>query len=149
MMRAPRAKMNSCLPNAHIPRNAILQPTLHRFCPARHPAACCGALGLPLVDGQKFYDPKYSSCSKLIYDISRERFGLGDSPDIVELVRWADIIDAARFPNAEMAVLRAEPALWLMTVVENHGDDAFLSRVVPRLLAEPLEDIARSPEIQV
>ena len=48
---------------------------------------------------------------------SREQFGLGDSPDIAELVRWADIIDAARFPSAEMAVLRAEPALWLMTVV--------------------------------
>jgi len=96
----------------------------------------------------KFYDPHYGSCTKLIYDISRERFGLGDSPDIVELVRWADIIDAARFPNAEMAVLRADPALWLMTVVENHGDDAFLSRIVPRLLVEPLEDVAKSPEIQ-
>ena len=91
--------------------------------------------------------PHYGSCTKLIYDVSRERFGLEDSPDIVELVRWADIIDAARFPNAEMAVLRADPAMWLMTVVENYGDDGFLSRIVPRLLTEPLEEIARSPEI--
>jgi nanoRNase/pAp phosphatase (c-di-AMP/oligoRNAs hydrolase) len=35
-----------------------------------------------------------------------------------------------------------------MTVVENHGDDAFLARIVPRLLAEPLEEVARSAEIQ-
>ena len=97
---------------------------------------------------QKFYDAHYGSCTKLIYDVSRERFGLTDTPIITELVRWADIIDAARFPSAEMAVDRAEPALWLMTVVENHGDDAFLTRLVPRLLAEPLEEIARSPEIQ-
>ena len=55
----------------------------------------------------KFYDADYGSCTKLIYDVSRERFGLEDSPDIVELVRWANIIDAARFPNPEMAVLRA------------------------------------------
>jgi hypothetical protein len=96
----------------------------------------------------KFYDPDYGSCTKLIYDVSRDRFGIADTPGIVELVRWADIIDAARFPTAEMAVTRAEPALWLMTVVENHGDDGFLSRVVPRLLGEPLEEIARSPEIQ-
>jgi hypothetical protein len=97
---------------------------------------------------QKFYDPHYGSCSKLIYDISRDHFGLDDTPTIAELVRWADIIDAARFPSAEMAVVRADPALWLMTVVENHGDDAFLTRLVPRLLAEPLEEIARSAEIQ-
>ncbi len=96
----------------------------------------------------KFYDPAYGSCTKLIYDISRTRFGLEDTPGIVELVRWADIIDAARFPTAEMAVLRGEPALWLMTVVENHGDDGFLSRIIPRLLAEPLEQIARSSDIQ-
>ncbi|HEX9296508.1 MAG TPA: hypothetical protein VF881_11755 [Polyangiaceae bacterium] len=97
---------------------------------------------------QKFYDPAYGSCTKLIYDISRTHFGLPDTPEIVELVRWADIIDAARFPTAEMAVVRAEPALWLMTVVENHGDEGFLSRMLPRLVTEPLEQIARSPEIQ-
>ena len=96
----------------------------------------------------KFYDPHYGSCTKLIYDVSRDRFGLPDSPIITELVRWADIIDAARFLSAEMAVVRADPALWLMTVVENHGDDAFLARLVPRLLTEPLEEIAKSPEIQ-
>jgi hypothetical protein len=97
---------------------------------------------------RKFYDPHYGSCTKLIYDVSRDKFAIEDTPEIVELVRWADIIDAARFPSAEMAVLRSEPALWVMTVVENHGDDAFLSRVVPRLLTEPLEEIAKSAEIQ-
>jgi hypothetical protein len=96
---------------------------------------------------QKFFDAGYGSCTKLIYDISRSRFQLADTPDIVELVRWADIIDAARFASAEMAVLREHPALWLMTVVENHGDESFLSRMVPRLLTEPLEEVARSPEV--
>src|SRR5262249_39049558 len=88
------------------------------------------------------------SCTKLVYDISKERFGLADTPDLVELVRWADIIDAARFPNAEMAVLREAPPLWLMTVVENHGDDDFLAKVIPRLLTEPLDAVARSADIQ-
>jgi hypothetical protein len=48
----------------------------------------------------KFYDPHYGSCTKLIYDVSRTTFGLPDTPIITELVRWADIIDAARFPSA-------------------------------------------------
>lgn len=97
---------------------------------------------------QKFYDAAYGSCSKLVYDVSREKFGLEDTPAIVELVRWADIIDSARFPSAEMAVMRSEPALWLMTVVEHDGDDAFLTKMVPQLLERPLDEVARSEEVR-
>ena len=61
-----------------------------------------------------------------------------------ELVRWADMIDSAAFPSAKMAVERAEPELQLMTVVEHLGDDAFLARMVPRLLEQPLADVARA-----
>ncbi len=62
-------------------------------------------------------------------------------------MRWADMIDSAAFPNAEMAVARAEPVLHLMTVVEHQGGDAFLTRMIPRLLEEPLEEIAKGKDI--
>ena len=53
------------------------------------------------------------------------------------------MIDTASFPTAEYAVERKEPVLQLMTVVEHMGDDAFLTRMVPRLLGdEPIEDPA-------
>lgn len=97
---------------------------------------------------QKFHDADYGSCAKLIYDISRDKFGLKDTQTIVELVKWADIIDAARFPSAEMAVMRKEPALQLMTVVEHDGGDAFLARMAPLLLERPLEEIARRQDVQ-
>ena len=54
----------------------------------------------------------------------------------------------ASFPSAQFAVERKDPVMQLMTVVEQHGDDAFLARMVPRLLAEPIEDVARSAEVQ-
>jgi hypothetical protein len=96
-----------------------------------------------------FHDGAYGSCTKLIADVGRARFGLGaDDPQVAELVRWADMIDSASFPSAQMAVARAEPVLQLMTVVENHGDDAFLARMVPRLLAEDVETVAKDPEVQ-
>jgi hypothetical protein len=63
-------------------------------------------------------------------------------------VRWADMIDSAAFPSAEMAVNRVEPVLQLMTVVEHHGDDAFLARMVPRVLEEPIDAVARAPDVQ-
>ena len=69
-------------------------------------------------------------------------------PGLIELVRWADIIDAARFPWAEMAVLRAAPALWLMTVVENYGDEASCRASFPASSRNRSTKIARSPEIQ-
>ncbi len=94
-----------------------------------------------------FHDGKYGSCTKLIADVGRARFGLDTSAE-AELVRWADIIDSASFPSAEMAVTRAEPVLQLMTVVENKGDSAFLEQMVPRLLNEPLDVVARAKDVQ-
>lgn len=93
-----------------------------------------------------FHDAGYGSCTKLIADVGRMRFGLDVAPS-AELVRWADMIDSAAFPSAEMAVARNEPVLHLMTVVEHNGNDAFLEQMVPRLLREPLGDVARAKDI--
>jgi hypothetical protein len=93
-----------------------------------------------------FHDGAYTSATKLIADIGRERFGL-DVGSMAELVRWADMIDSAAFPSATMAVERKEPELRLMTVVEHMGDDAFLSKMIPRLIERPLAEVARSPEV--
>jgi hypothetical protein len=93
-----------------------------------------------------FHDGKYGSCTKLIADIGKAQFGL-DTAECAELVRWADMIDSASFPNAEMAVLKTEPVLQLMTVVENKGTDAFLAAMIPRLLEQPLVEVARAPDV--
>jgi hypothetical protein len=101
---------------------------------------------LGLAAHRTFHDGTYGSCTKLIADIGARDFGL-DSAPMAELVRWADLIDSASFPNAEMAVARREPELVLMTVVEHMADAAFLAKYVPRLLEEPLAAVASSPEI--
>lgn len=93
-----------------------------------------------------FHDGGYGSCTKLIADVGRARFGL-DTSDLDGLVRWADMIDSASFPNAQMAVTKVEPVLHLMTVVENYANDEFITKMIPRLLAEPLEAVASSPDI--
>jgi hypothetical protein len=93
-----------------------------------------------------FHDGGYSSATKLIADVGVERFGLDPAPT-EELVRWADMIDSAAFPNAAMAVERKEPELRLMTVVENLGDDGFLAKMIPRLLERPLSEVARSADL--
>lgn len=92
------------------------------------------------------HDGAYGSCTKLVADVSERSFGLPRGP-LAEMVRWADIIDSAAFPNAEMAVAREEPALKLMTVVEAHGESDLIARLAPRLIHEPFEAVAASSEI--
>ena len=94
-----------------------------------------------------FYDPTYGSCTKLIDDVARRVYGV-EAPALSELVRWADIIDAARFSSAEAAVSRAEPVMQLASVVEHHGDTPFLQGIVPRLLQQSVSELARSADIQ-
>ncbi len=96
--------------------------------------------------GRMFFDPAYSSCTKLVADIGRERFGFMD-PALDELVAWADRVDAARFDTAEQAVDRNDPVMQLVSVVEHYGDDAFLNRLVPELSQKSLHDVARSRDV--
>lgn len=100
------------------------------------------------TSGHKFFDPAYGSCCKLIADVGQQRFGLDVAP-LEGLIRWADLIDAARFGSAQMAVELREPALQLMTVIEAHGDDAFLAPRIAQLAAgTSLDEIATAPEVQ-
>jgi hypothetical protein len=96
--------------------------------------------------GTFFHEGAYTSATKLIADVGHARYGLDTEPT-AELVRWADMIDSAAFPNAQMAVERADPELQLMTLIEHLGDDAFLTKMVPRLMERPLSEVARAEDV--
>ncbi|MBI5494777.1 MAG: phosphoesterase [Deltaproteobacteria bacterium] len=95
--------------------------------------------------GRKFYDPACTSCTKLITAVAQEKFGIRWE-DLAELVRWADIIDSARFESPGVAVELLEPALQLMTVIEV-SDDAFCTSLIPRLDAGGLA-VASAPDVR-
>jgi len=99
------------------------------------------------AEGKRFHNETYGSCTRLVADVARERFGFHD-PLLDPLVHWAEIIDSASFRDADQAVMRAEPELQLMSVLEHHGDAAMLERIIPRLAHEPLSDLALSAEVQ-
>ena len=100
--------------------------------------------------GQKFFDPAAPSCSILIWRVIEERFGWRpDDPagTWAELVRWADIIDAARFESARVAVELAEPALRIMTWLEHNREPALTHRLIGALGTAPLSELAAEPWI--
>lgn len=60
------------------------------------------------TSAKKFFDPKAPSCTGFISKILRERFGY-EAEFFKETIYWADIIDAARFPDAKTAVALEGP----------------------------------------
>ena len=97
--------------------------------------------------GKYFYDPDYSSCTKLIADVAWRHYAIND-PMLHDLVHWADLVDSARFESPEQAISRVDPIMRMVSVVEHYGDDAFLTRLVPELLKRPLVEVASSKSIE-
>ena len=97
------------------------------------------------VSGKKFYDPTFKSCTKFLATVAREKFGF-ERPELDELIRWADIIDGAQYPDARTAVELGAPAMKLTLVIEAAGGDVSRKMIgwMPR---RSLEDIASEPEI--
>src|ERR1039458_6843285 len=65
---------------------------------------------------KKFYGPDYLSCTKFIAHIAATRFGYR-APELDDLVRWADLIDGARYADVRTAVEMREPAIQLTLVI--------------------------------
>ncbi len=93
------------------------------------------------TSGHKFYDPGARSCTKFEARVLEELFGW-DARPFEELVRWADIIDGAQFPDARTAVALEAPALRLMTWIENNKDTALKTRLIEELQVRAIADIA-------
>src|SRR5581483_2097174 len=97
--------------------------------------------------GLKFYDPSFSSCTMFIAHVAREKFGF-DAPDLAELVKWADVIDGARYTDAEEAVELRAPAAQLTLVIESAKGSEIIHKIIRWMRACTLEEIMRQPEIQ-
>lgn len=96
---------------------------------------------------KKFFDPTYKSCTSWIARVAHDRFGFDASP-VQELVRWADIVDAALFASAEAAVEMRDPAMKLTLAIEATPGHEFLQQLIPELAYRPLTEIVEGPLVQ-
>ncbi len=96
---------------------------------------------------RQFFDPTYLSCTAWIAHIAQTRFGMDIAP-LEELIRWADIVDGAKYESAEAAVGMAAPAMKLTMVIEGAPDSETVQRFIPLLTAMPLADVLAQPWVQ-
>lgn len=99
------------------------------------------------TSGRKFHDSAATSCAGYIARIVRDRFAC-DLAAHAELIRWAEVIDAAAFPDPRMPVDLDEPALLLMAFVESNQDLALVGPFIDDLLARPLAELAGADYVQ-
>ena len=92
----------------------------------------------------KFYDPEYKSCTMLIADVTRQKFGFDTAP-LRDLIHWGDIIDGAQFPTAQSAVELAEPATQLALVIEAAPENGLPAKIIPEVAYQPLSEVVKSP----
>jgi hypothetical protein len=64
---------------------------------------------------------------------------------LTELIRWADIVDGAKYESPESAVEMAAPAMKLTLVIESTQDPAFVPRLIPLLTQMPLAEVLQQP----
>jgi hypothetical protein len=97
--------------------------------------------------GRKFLDTTRKSCTELIADTARTRFGFAEEM-LEPLVHWAHIIDGALYESAAQCVELGAPALQLMQVIESDPDDLFIERIIRELTLRPLDEVALGEEVQ-
>ena len=97
--------------------------------------------------GKKFHGPDYRSCTKFIVETCQKKFGFS-APDLDDLVRWADLIDGAQYPDTKTAVEMREPATQLTLVIEGASDPLFCVRLIPKLTCQSLDEIMSTPEVR-
>lgn len=97
--------------------------------------------------GKKHHDPTFTSCTKFIVEVVRSKYGF-DSSHLAELIRWADIIDSAQFPDARSAVELRQPAMKLMMVIEGIRDPLLSQMIINLFQARSLEEIMSLEWIQ-
>jgi hypothetical protein len=93
---------------------------------------------------RKFYDPAFKSCTSFIAMIAKERFGFDEGP-VAELVKWADIVDGAKYQDAKSAVEMKAPAMKLTMAIEAASDRDFVKKLIALLAYKPLASLLDEP----
>lgn len=94
------------------------------------------------------FDPTAPSCPPIILKHAREHWNYKVPDRFVELEKWSNVIDAAKFRSAEEALFGDQPALRIMRALTVAPRPGWSDDIVRRFLDSDLETIAGDPEIE-
>jgi hypothetical protein len=94
-----------------------------------------------------FFDPQSPSCAGLMARALEQNFSWKPPPHLIDAVKWADKIDAAKFGTPAEAVALEEPAQRLAAWLAHGRSPLDTARYVELLSRESLAEVARRPEL--
>jgi hypothetical protein len=94
------------------------------------------------------WDESSPSCPPIILRHAREHWGREAPGRFVEMARWSDVIDAARFVDVEQALFGDDPALRVSRALAAAPAPDWSDSLVRDMIEGTLEDVARRPDVE-
>jgi oligoribonuclease NrnB/cAMP/cGMP phosphodiesterase (DHH superfamily) len=94
------------------------------------------------------FDETSPSCPPLILRHARERWGYTPPERFVEMARWSDVVDGARYKDVEQAVFGEEPGLRIARAITVAPSMEWIDQLVGSMAAGDLESVAARPEVE-
>ena len=94
------------------------------------------------------WDERSPSCPPLVLRHAREHWSYEPPPRFVEMARWSDIVDAARYTSVEQAVFGEEPALRIARALTVAPNPEWIDLLVGAMAEGTLEEVAARDDVE-
>ena len=94
------------------------------------------------------WDEASPSCPPLIIRHAVEHWDYQPIERFLEMARWSDVIDAARFESVEQAVFGDEPALRISRALTVAPSPDWIDKLVAAMMTGDLEEVASRPDLE-
>ena len=94
------------------------------------------------------WDETSPSCPPLILSHAVEHWDYQPTERFLEMARWSDVIDAARFESVDQAVFGDQPALRISRALTVAPSSDWIDTLVGAMTEGDLEEVASRPELE-
>ena len=94
------------------------------------------------------WDENSPSCPPLILRHAKQHWGYPAPERFLEMARWSDVIDAARYASVEQAVFGDDPALRIARSLTVAPSPTWVDELAEAMRTATLEEIAARPDVE-
>jgi hypothetical protein len=94
------------------------------------------------------FDETSPSCPPLILRHAREHWGYDPPERFLEMARWSDVVDGARYKDVEQAVFGEEPGLRIARAITVAPSPEWVDQLVGSMAQGDLASVAARPEVE-
>jgi hypothetical protein len=94
------------------------------------------------------WDESSPSCPPLVIEHAKKYWAYEPPPRFVEMAKWSNVIDAARYTSVEQAVFGDEAALRIARALTVAPSSEWLDEIVGAMAESDLESVARRPDVE-